>query len=259
MTIDVSIPDGHTFTGADGRQYTVHGTQMVFQVDELAGSLVATQLADGSGFGIQWQLTTPVEVRLSRVHLDLGTVVGTFPASTTVAFDDFTDAVAGDTIQYWLFDPSAEELLQTSLVVLDLELDPTFGPVDPLVDFIRYTTLDKVKDRLGIDPADTTFDADLTDVIIAAEVAIDQHLGRSFPDTGGNPAIQGIPSAARQVATQASVRVWKEADRAGVVAGSDDWFGEIDIAGSVYQVLMANPVLAGLHISWGATMGAPPG
>ena len=137
-----------------------------------------------------------------------------------------------------------------------LQLLFTFGAVDPEADAIRYTTLDKVKDRLGIDLSNTTFDTDMTAVIIAAEVAIDQHLGRSFPDPAPLGEIQSVPEAAVQVATQASVRVWKEADRAGVVSGSDDWFGELEIGASVYQVLMANPVLVGLHVSWGAGMGA---
>ena len=139
-----------------------------------------------------------------------------------------------------------------------LQLIFTFGAVDPAASSIRYTSLAKVKDRLGIDLANVAFDADLTAVIIATEVAIDQHLGRSFPDPLPLGEVTSVPEAATQVATQASVRVWKEADRAGLVAGSDDGFGELDIAGGVYQVLMANPILVGLHVSWGASVGASP-
>ena len=140
-----------------------------------------------------------------------------------------------------------------------LQLIFTYGAVNPDQSAIRYTSLDAVKERLGIDLATLTFDADLTAVIIAAEVAIDQHLGRSFPDPLPLGQITVVPEAAVQVATQASVRVWKEADRAGVVSGSDDWFGELEIGGSVYQVMQANPILAGFHVSWGASMGATPG
>ena len=108
----------------------------------------------------------------------------------------------------------------------------TFGPVDFLPAGPRYTTLDTVKRRLGIDPTNTDRDADITESIVAAETTIDAYLGRSFPDTGDNPEIPGIPEAVKAAALQAAVRVFKEADRAGLSAGSEDWFGTIDAAGA---------------------------
>lgn len=63
-------------------------------------------------------------------------------------------------------------------------IDYTYGAVDPLADAPRYTTLDLVKERLGIPAADTTRDAEITQNIIAAEYALDVSLGRSFPDPG---------------------------------------------------------------------------
>jgi len=126
----------------------------------------------------------------------------------------------------------------------------TYGPVDPLADAIRYTTLDDVKTALGI--TDTKFDTQLTQAIISAEVAIDQLNGRSFPDTGGSPAIDGIPEPVKVWALDASVATWKLRDTpTGFTAGSDDWLGEIDATEAARRALRRNPMALGWKISAG--------
>jgi hypothetical protein len=60
----------------------------------------------------------------------------------------------------------------------------SYGVVDPLVTAARYTDVATVKSRIGIPAADTTKDAAITAAIVAAEYALDAHLGRSFPDPG---------------------------------------------------------------------------
>jgi hypothetical protein len=125
----------------------------------------------------------------------------------------------------------------------------TFGPVDPLADSIRYTTLDAVKARLGITHA--VDDAALTTAIIAAEIAIDQVNGRSFPDTGDNPEIDGIPVAIQEWALDASIAIWKAADAPFGQGGSDAWLGSLDIANITERVLRRHPLALGYKVSWG--------
>ena len=127
---------------------------------------------------------------------------------------------------------------------------PTYGPVDPLAATIRYTTLPDVKKALGIN--DTSFDTELTQAVIAAEVAIDQLNGRSFPDSGDNPAIDGIPEAIRVWALDASIATWKLRDTtSGFDAGSDDWIGAIDTTEQARRALRRNPLALGWKISAG--------
>lgn len=128
---------------------------------------------------------------------------------------------------------------------------PTFGAVDPLATVPRYTTLALVKDRLQIPTADTGRDPAITQAIVAAEVQIDQSLGRSFPDTGTDPEIDGIPAPIVELATVSSVAVWKAADAPLGSIGSDDWLGSISIGEIVSNELDRNPLARGYRVSWG--------
>jgi len=125
----------------------------------------------------------------------------------------------------------------------------TYGPVDPLATTPRYTTLDAVKARLGI--TNTESDAALTTAIVAAETAIDQVNGRSFPDTGANPEIAGIPVAIQEWALDASIAIWKAADAPFGQGGSDAWLGSLDIANITERVLRRHPLALGYKVTWG--------
>lgn len=57
-------------------------------------------------------------------------------------------------------------------------------PPDPLATAARYTSTATVKERLRIPAANTDFDDRVLGAILAAELGIDEELGRSFPDLG---------------------------------------------------------------------------
>ncbi len=97
---------------------------------------------------------------------------------------------------------------------------PTYGPVDPLATTPRYTSLELVKTQLGI--TDLTWDVQITTAIVALEVMMDIYMNRSFPDTGTDPEIDGIPEQVKQAALLGSLEVFKLGDAPGGVAGSDD-------------------------------------
>jgi len=165
------------------------------------------------------------------------------------SFIDSSPYAVGDELTYQLENVGTTELAVASLLVAEPDAEPTYGPVDYLAASPRYTTVELLKRRLGI--TTTSRDAELEATIVTAETTIDAYLGRSFPDTGSNPAIPGIPAAVSQAALEVAVRVWKSADSAGAVAGSDAWFGSVDLAGAVHNVVDQNPILVGLRVSWG--------
>lgn len=129
--------------------------------------------------------------------------------------------------------------------------DPTYGEVDPLADTIRYADIDVVKRRIGLDPNDTTWDTELTQAIISAEIAIDQYLGRSFPDTGDFPVIAGIPIPITQAAENTAIAVLKQTDAPFGQTGSDGLFGDLDVGDLVRAELYRSPLLAGYRHKWG--------
>ena len=57
-----------------------------------------------------------------------------------------------------------------------------FRPPDQEKTVPEYATIDELKERLGIDSGD--FDDRLTVALVAAEIKIEEHLGRAFPDVG---------------------------------------------------------------------------
>jgi hypothetical protein len=164
----------------------------------------------------------------------------------------FTDNIAavgiGQTIEYTIADAS-ESSQPVGFTKVDRTVPYTFGPVDPLVTAPRYTTLDTVKARLGITHGD--YDPILTQAIVAAEIAMDYTLGRSFPDTGDNPQIQGVPLSISNWATDASIAVWKAADAPFGQGGGDAWLGSIDVSAITERILRRHPMALGYQISWG--------
>lgn len=158
--------------------------------------------------------------------------------------------VVGDTFEYKVTNLDDLEVGTTNLVTYrDLELPFTFGPIDALANTIRYTSLDEVKRRLGVNTA--TDDDLITQSAIAAEVQIDQMNGRSFPDTGANPEWPGIPEPVRSWATDAAVSVYKRADAPFGQAGSDNWIGTLDVRDEVERALRRNPLAIGYKVSFG--------
>jgi hypothetical protein len=132
-----------------------------------------------------------------------------------------------------------------------------YGTVDPLSSALRYTTLDEIKGRMGIPLADLTLDAVLTQAGIAAEYAIDVELGRSFPDGPGVPdesepgPIQGIPEAVKSAATSTAIAVYKEADAPIGTAGSEAFFGSMDVADIARRIVTRSIVLRGFRVGSG--------
>ena len=73
----------------------------------------------------------------------------------------------------------------------------------------RYTTVEAVKGRLAIPPADVTKDAAIQSAIVAAELAIDIFMERALPDTDDPPdspaVITIVPDAISQSALQTAI------------------------------------------------------
>lgn len=134
------------------------------------------------------------------------------------------------------------------------ELPFDYGAIDPLATELRYTSLATIKARLGIPATDTSRDTLITEAGVSAEYAIDVELGRSFPDGPGVPdesqpgPIQGIPLAVITAATQTAIAVWKEADAPVGSAGSDDFFGAIDVADIARRIVTRSVVLRGFKV-----------
>ena len=127
-----------------------------------------------------------------------------------------------------------------------------YGVVDPLETTVRYTTLAVLKTLLNINTGDTTYDTALSLCVVAAEGAIDQVLGRSFPDPSGG-AIEGIPEAVSQVALSAAVAIYNNTNAPAGSGGSDDWFGEQEdsIGEIIRREVRRNPLLTGFRVSFG--------
>lgn len=167
------------------------------------------------------------------------------------SYIDLTPPAAGVVAEYHITDVDTTFFGVGTITLADLDVPYTFGTVDPLVDVPRYTTLDDVKQRLGITNAES--DDLITQSIVGAEVAMDQINGRSFPDTGTNPEIPGIPSAISAWATDASIAVWKATDAPFGQGGGDAWLGSLDIQGITERVLRRHPLALGYQVSWGVS------
>lgn len=156
----------------------------------------------------------------------------------------------GDSLVYEVEDnDSLLSGLTAALVVADLGQPFTFGPVDPLVTVPRYTTVEAVKARMGI--THTEADLALAEAVVAAETSIDQWNGRSFPDTGDNPEIPGVPLAIATWSLDASIAIWKAADAPFGQGGGDAWLGSLDIQQITERVIRRHPLSLGYKVSWG--------
>ena len=143
-----------------------------------------------------------------------------------------------------------------SAAVIGVPGPRAYGVIDPLASTIRYTSLSAVKDHINVNSLDDTYDSTLTQVIVAVEVAIDQHTGRSFPDPSAGE-IEGIPEAIKQVALSTSIAAYNNTEAPAGSGGSDDWFGEqADSIGEIIRrEVRRNPLLMGFKVSFGVAGG----
>ena len=118
-------------------------------------------------------------------------------------------------------------------------------PLDPLATAPRYTSVEDVREVLGIPASDTSKDARITEAIVSAEWAIDVELG------GGFDAADGIPVAVASVARAAAVGIFQSATAPFGSAGSDDWLGTISVPQIVAEQVRRNPQLMGFKVSFG--------
>lgn len=131
---------------------------------------------------------------------------------------------------------------------------PTYGPVDYLQTEPRYTTIDAIKFAMGI--TDTRYDDEVQTALVSLETMIDVFLGRSFPDTGDNPAIDGIPKQVEMAATVGGMECFKMFDSPAGTGGSDSdgFIGLYDPAAAARNAFnLVRPMLSGLKIQWGVS------
>ena len=129
-----------------------------------------------------------------------------------------------------------------------------YGPVNPLETVPRYTTVDDVKKALEIN--DVTFDAEITQAIVAAEIAMDTFNGRSFPDLPlvepiEGDEIDGIPDPIKVWALSASIGTFKLRDTVMGSFGADDWLGSVDVNEQARRALHRNPLAYSYRVAFG--------
>jgi len=130
----------------------------------------------------------------------------------------------------------------------------SYGPILPLETAPRYTTVDLVKQSLNI--TDTSLDTDITQAIIAAELAIDRLSGRSLPDLPTvepveGDEIDGITETRRLWALSTSIAVMKLRDTVYGSGGSDEWLGVVDVNEQARRALKRNPLALGEQVTFG--------
>lgn len=148
-------------------------------------------------------------------------------------------------------DAPGSPVTSNAITINDPDVPFTNAPPDPAASAPRYTDLATVKRRLRIPAADTNFDEDLTEAIVAAEIALDFELGQSFPSTGTNPQYAVVPESVSMLMTSAAIAVYKAADAPFGTAGSDDMFGALSIADVASQTIRRSPLIRGLQLSFG--------
>lgn len=215
--------------------------------------VTAVQLAIGA-IEVEWTTTDPDPVAGWDVERDVDSSgfdrIAHIVGGEYRRYLDVRPPDPGQFVAYRIVDlDTATEGDSTAFEVVDTDADYTFGAVDPLVDTIRYTTLEAVKARMGIEH--TEADTALTSAIISAEVAIDQINGRSLPDSGINPEIPGVPEAIRTWALDASIAIWKAADAPFGQGGGDAWLGSLDVQNITERVLRRHPLALGYKVTWG--------
>ena len=171
----------------------------------MAFTSVVLTLSERDGYiDLSWVTTDSASVPDDRwvITRDSGTVATLYDVNA-VRYRD-TDVENNTAYSYVA---TGENDSVASAAVVGVPNPRAYGLVNPLVATIRYTTLADVKTDVNINTLDDTYDTLLTQAIVATELAIDQHLGRSFPDPSAGE-IEGIPEAVKQVALSASIAVY---------------------------------------------------
>ena len=158
----------------------------------------------------------------------------------------------GQTTAYRVTDQdTATTVSSPTVIVNDLELPWTYGPMLVEATAPRYTTLDAVKQAIGIPLTDATKDDEVLEAVLSSESTIDRELGRSFPDSGTNPQIQYVPAAISSLAKQTAVAIYTSDRSPAGHAGSDDWLGSMSVADVVSRSVRRSPLLRGFQVSFG--------
>ena len=245
----ILLPQGETFLDqtVGAGETVVEGEEITLDLGTLAGTMRVTQDSRFE-FTSYWNLDTPVAVDLFRSDVEID-FVASFPSNQVYFTDVYEDATPGTIIEYIIFDQQTASFISAEILVRNPDIPFTYGSVDPLVDVIRYGSLDSVKQRLGFN--DAKWDVALTQAMIAGEVAIDIGLGRSFPDSGGNPQVIGVPEQIKQASENIAVKIFKMLDAPFGTAGSEGFLGELDLTEIVRREIMFNPLLGGYQVAWG--------
>lgn len=181
--------------------------------------------------------------------------LGTLGAGASRTFFDAATPAAGTVVIYTVQDLTTTTTGDApAITIVDLDVDFTYGELDPLAAAPRYTSLAAVYQVIGqglAEGQDLDRDARLTEAIIACEFSIDSELGRSFPDEGTNPEIVGIPEAIKSVARSAAVSVYQSSAAPFGTSGADDFLGTISVAAVVADSIRRNPLLMHFKVSFG--------
>lgn len=182
-------------------------------------------------------------------------VLATSIGGTAVAFGDdqgITALTVGDVLLYTVEDlDGGGPVAAATILVQDLEVPFTHAPPAPTSKTIRYTTLDTVKNRLGIPLANVDKDDRITQVILAAAYSLEAELGQAFPSTGSNPQYNSVPANMAEATTDLSVAFYKAGDSPAGQLGSDDFLGSLDFAELVTTTMRRNPMLSSFKIQFG--------
>lgn len=136
-----------------------------------------------------------------------------------------------------------EDLLDDELVA------PTFGLRIHDSQAPRYGSLDTIRARMGISGSE--WDTELLQALLAAETALDEALGRSFPDAQPFGEVFNIPAGIVQAAENICVAIFKALDAPGGQAGSDDWFGELDLSEQARREVRRSATMLGYRRRFG--------
>ena len=204
---------------------------------------------------LDWSTTDPDPALgfEAAINIDAGGWIGLATLSGTLRrFYDVSNLWSpGSILEYRIKDMDTAAEATATVTAADLDLPFTYGPPRADADAPRYTSLETVRRRLRIPDTETGFDEDLTEAIVASEIALDFELGRSFPDTGTNPQYAFVPRNISMLCTSAAIAVYKAADAPFGTAGSEDWFGAQSIADVASQTIRRSPLIRGFQVSFG--------
>lgn len=217
-------------------------------------TLQATQLSN-SRSELSWITDDPDPVAgfEIRININLAGDIGLATVSGTGrGFVDLSGLwIPGDSLEYTVIDQDTATPGSATILAADLDEPYTYGVPQLLATAPRYTSLERVKARLGADTVNPLRDQLIEEAIIACEASIDLELDRSFPDQGTNPELAGVPMMITTLATSSAIAVYKQADAPFGRAGADEWLGSISVADVVSQTIRRSPLIRGLQITFG--------